>query len=259
MHRHLRFFFRKRSVKVVPFKGQGDSTVREDVSAFRKESRSTVKDQHPIVEESACRTTECHPVSKLWGERKSGNKGIDIFIRFLDAVNAECMTTGKDGRETLGLHYSKADMVETLVEAMEEFSNHPLAVFIFTSCMSTISNLSKFKPPLSPELESRVLCAVIKRVISSDIRRMDVCSQTMYKDASAALMIMLQRLLEENPTTAHLLHILEHFKGWILSRVVQEKAEAIKATTHLQIVAFYNLNVLYDVHEMRDHHKRLWT
>ncbi|XP_053121958.1 uncharacterized protein LOC128331926 isoform X2 [Hemicordylus capensis] len=218
MHRHLRFFFRKRSVKVVPFKGQGDSTVREDVSAFRKESRSTVKDQHPIVEESACRTTECHPVSKLWGERKSGNK-----------------------------------------EAMEEFSNHPLAVFIFTSCMSTISNLSKFKPPLSPELESRVLCAVIKRVISSDIRRMDVCSQTMYKDASAALMIMLQRLLEENPTTAHLLHILEHFKGWILSRVVQEKAEAIKATTHLQIVAFYNLNVLYDVHEMRDHHKRLWT
>ncbi|KAL8207364.1 UNVERIFIED_CONTAM: hypothetical protein K2H54_055419 [Gekko kuhli] len=77
--------------------------------------------------------------------------------------------------------------------------------------MFAIQNLSKIKPPLPPDVESGVLRFALHGVLSVDVEDASTHSQAIYKTSSDTLQAMLKGLLDEAPTTGHLLFILEDF------------------------------------------------
>ncbi|XP_058024056.1 uncharacterized protein LOC131190718 [Ahaetulla prasina] len=178
----------------------------------------------------------------------NGEKGIDIFINFLNAMNT-----------VYGPLAEKGKIVETIVETLEEHYNHPLVLFLLINCMNAVANLSKIQPPITPDLETRLLNIVLRRLIGNGPeRQLEICDKTLYRQASMAFAAMLKGLLAEAPTIEHLHNILGHFTKYITSSNRLEKVQAIKATNYLFMEAYHNLGLHYDAYEMREYLGKIW-
>ncbi|XP_050771930.1 maestro heat-like repeat-containing protein family member 7 [Gopherus flavomarginatus] len=89
------------------------------------------------------------------------------------------------------------------------------------------------KPALQPDLASRLLKAALGSVFTLGTEMDTIDIQALHKVIPELLDAMLGNLLAESPDADRLHFILEHVSPWIVSRVPQERARAIKSSTAL--------------------------
>ncbi|XP_044842162.1 maestro heat-like repeat family member 5 [Mauremys mutica] len=89
------------------------------------------------------------------------------------------------------------------------------------------------KPALEPDLESRPLQAALGSVFTLGTEMDAIDIQALHKVMPELLDAMLGNLLAESPDADRLHYILEHVNLWIVSRVSQERARAIRSSTAL--------------------------
>ncbi|XP_043352973.1 uncharacterized protein LOC122456608 [Dermochelys coriacea] len=92
-------------------------------------------------------------------------------------------------------------------------------------------HLSTMKPALEKDLETHLLRAVLHSVFTLGTEKDTTYIQALHKVMSEVLDAMLGNLLAESPD--RLDYILEHVNFWIVSRVSQERARAIRSSTAL--------------------------
>ncbi|CAM2115318.1 unnamed protein product [Caretta caretta] len=122
-------------------------------------------------------------------------------LRFLHAVPSLCFSAQRQGRDTLEQHFSKAALMESIAELTEDLPLESKPSSTLSSSMATVRNLSKLKPPLALELESRLLRAVLYTIFTMGTGKDTTHFRT--------LDIMLRSMLTETPTKDKLQHLLE--------------------------------------------------
>ncbi|XP_060103351.1 maestro heat-like repeat-containing protein family member 1 [Heteronotia binoei] len=165
------------------------------------------------------------------GEKRFQEKILNIS--FLSSISALCRDAEESSLEEPHLPYSKATLAEHVVMLMANLPERSVPNTTLICAMFAIQNLSKLKPPLPTDVESSILRFALQGVLSMDIEEANAHSQALYKTSSDTLQAMLKGLLEEEPTTGHLLFILEHINFWIKSRDPKERARAQKVSTAL--------------------------
>ncbi|XP_039350165.1 maestro heat-like repeat-containing protein family member 7 [Mauremys reevesii] len=118
-------------------------------------------------------------------------------------------------------------------ELIEELPKDSPPSEILASCLAAVGNLSTMKPALEPELESRLLRAALGSVFTLGTETGATDIQALHKVMPELLDAVLGNLLAESPDAGRLHVILEHVNRWIVSRVPQERARAIKSSTAL--------------------------
>ncbi|XP_073210859.1 maestro heat-like repeat family member 5 [Lepidochelys kempii] len=88
-------------------------------------------------------------------------------------------------------------------------------------------------PALEPELETHLLRAALHAVFTLGMEKDTTQVQDLHRVLPDLLDSMLGNLLAESPDTDRLHYILEHINYWIMSRVSQERARAIRSSTAL--------------------------
>nr|XP_042703014.1 maestro heat-like repeat family member 5 [Chrysemys picta bellii] len=99
--------------------------------------------------------------------------------------------------------------------------------------MAAVCSLSKLKPPLALELESRLLWALLYSVFAMGTGQDAIHFQALYNTYLQGLDTMLSCLLTETPTTDKLQHLLEHVHFWLQSENTQERVRAIRCSAGL--------------------------
>ncbi|XP_065420759.1 maestro heat-like repeat family member 5 [Chrysemys picta bellii] len=99
--------------------------------------------------------------------------------------------------------------------------------------MAAVCSLSKLKPPLALELESRLLRALLYSVFAMGTGQDATHFQALYNTYLQGLDTMLRCLLTETPTTDKLQHLLEHVHFWLQSENTQERVRAIRCSAAL--------------------------
>ncbi|XP_037769249.1 maestro heat-like repeat-containing protein family member 1 isoform X3 [Chelonia mydas] len=89
------------------------------------------------------------------------------------------------------------------------------------------------KPALEPALETHLLRAALHSVFTLGTEKDTTDIQALHKVIPEVLDAMLGNLLAESPDTDRLHFILEHVNLWVVSRVSQERARAIRSSTAL--------------------------
>ncbi|XP_043384429.1 maestro heat-like repeat-containing protein family member 1 [Chelonia mydas] len=89
------------------------------------------------------------------------------------------------------------------------------------------------KPALEPALETHLLRAALHSVFTLGTEKDTTGIQALHKVIPEVLDAMLGNLLAESPDTDRLHFILEHVNLWVVSRVSQERARAIRSSTAL--------------------------
>ncbi|XP_044885365.1 uncharacterized protein LOC123377041 [Mauremys mutica] len=101
------------------------------------------------------------------------------------------------------------------------------------SSMAAVCSLSKLKPPLALELESRLLRALLNRMYTLGTGQDTTHFRALYINYSQSLVILLRGLLTETPTMDKLQHLLEHIHLALQSKNTQERARAIQTSAAL--------------------------
>ncbi|CAM2106287.1 unnamed protein product [Caretta caretta] len=128
-------------------------------------------------------------------------------LRFLHAIPTLCFSAQKQGQDTLELHCSRAALVESTAELIEDLPLESEPSSILSSSVAAVCNLSKLKPPL--ELESHLLRAVLYSVFTMGTGKDTAHFQALHKAYADSLDIMLRSLLMKTPTMDKLQHLLE--------------------------------------------------
>ncbi|XP_039381822.1 maestro heat-like repeat-containing protein family member 1 isoform X2 [Mauremys reevesii] len=118
-------------------------------------------------------------------------------------------------------------------ELIEELPDNSPPCAIFTNSLIAVGNLSTMKPALEPELETHLLRAALHAVFTLGTEKNTTQVQALHKVMPELPDAMLGNLLTESPETDMLHYILEHVNFWIVSRVSQERARAIKSSSAL--------------------------
>ncbi|XP_030404082.1 uncharacterized protein LOC115644121 [Gopherus evgoodei] len=77
-----------------------------------------------------------------------------------------CASPQQQGLNTLEPHFSKAALVESIAELIENLPVVPEPTFIISSFMAAVCSLSKLKPLLALELESHLLRALLYTIFT---------------------------------------------------------------------------------------------
>ncbi|XP_044878100.1 maestro heat-like repeat-containing protein family member 7 [Mauremys mutica] len=101
------------------------------------------------------------------------------------------------------------------------------------SSMAAVCSLSKLKPLLALELESRLLRAFLNRMCSLGTGQDTTHFRALYINYSQSLDILLRGLLTETPTVEKLQHLLEQVHPSLLSNNTQERARAAQTSAAL--------------------------
>ncbi|XP_039371849.1 uncharacterized protein LOC120391803 [Mauremys reevesii] len=104
---------------------------------------------------------------------------------------------------------------------------------IMPSSMAAVCSLSKLKPPLALELESRLLWALLNRMCTLGTGQDTTHCRALYNNYSQSLDLLLRGLLTETPTMEKLQHLLEHVHPSLLSNNTQERARAVQTSAAL--------------------------
>ncbi|XP_039353910.1 uncharacterized protein LOC120380340 [Mauremys reevesii] len=154
-------------------------------------------------------------------------------LRFPQAIYPACLAAQDRGQDTLEPHCCKAAVVERIVELIEELPKDSPPSAILANSLVAVGNLSTMKPALEPDLESHLLQAALGSVFTLDTEMDAIDIQALHKVMPELLDAVLGNLLAESPDRDRLHYILEHVNLWIVSRVSQERARAIRSSTAL--------------------------
>ncbi|XP_039356326.1 maestro heat-like repeat-containing protein family member 1 [Mauremys reevesii] len=148
-----------------------------------------------------------------------------------------CHVSGSRHRSRGGTPWSppvsKAALVESIVELIENLPGPSEPSSIMPSSMAAVCSLSKLKPPLALELESRLLRALLNRMCTLGTGQDTTHFWALYINYSQSLDILLRGLLTETPTVEKLQHLLEHVHPSLLSNNTQERARAVQTSVAL--------------------------
>ncbi|XP_074983180.1 maestro heat-like repeat-containing protein family member 7 isoform X2 [Caretta caretta] len=100
-----------------------------------------------------------------------------------------------------------------------------------TSKSSSRAEKSTMTPALEPDLETYLLRAALHAVFTLGTEKDTTQVQDLHRVLPDLLDAMLGNLLAEALDTGRLHYILEHINYWIVSRVSQERARAIRSST----------------------------
>ncbi|XP_039398755.1 uncharacterized protein LOC120407312 [Mauremys reevesii] len=142
-------------------------------------------------------------------------------LRFLQAVPRLCFSAQKPGWDTLEPPVSKAALVESIAELIENLPGASEPSSIMPSSMATVCSLSKLKPPLALELESHLLRALLNRMCTLGTGQDTTQCRALYINYSQSLDILLRGLLTETPMHVH---------PSLLSNNTQERARAVQTS-----------------------------
>ncbi|XP_034636868.1 uncharacterized protein LOC117882545 [Trachemys scripta elegans] len=180
----------------------------EPPSAHEDEKEEEEEEEDVSLEQDII--TEIHQY--LQGRDKlMGNRAHQL--RFLDAVLSLCVLAQQQGWDTLELYISKAALVESIVELIEILPVVSEPSSIISSSMDVVCSLSKLKPPLSLELESRLLSALLHQIFTMGTGNDTPHFQALHKSYLQSLDSMLRGLLSETPSLEKLQHLLEGFRA----------------------------------------------
>ncbi|XP_039373537.1 maestro heat-like repeat-containing protein family member 1 [Mauremys reevesii] len=154
-------------------------------------------------------------------------------LRFLQAIYPSCLAAQDRGQDTLEPRCCKAAVVERIVELIEELPKDSSPSAILTNSLVAVGNLSTMKPALEPDLETHLLQAALRSVFTLGTEKDTINIQALHKVMPELLDAMLGNLLAESPDADRLRYILEHVNLWIVSRVSQERARAIRSSMAL--------------------------
>ncbi|XP_074812700.1 uncharacterized protein LOC141989665 [Natator depressus] len=131
-------------------------------------------------------------------------------LRFLHAVPSLCYLAQRQRWDTLEPQFSKAALMESIAELIENLPMESEPTSIVSSSMAAVCSLSKLKPPLALELESHLLRAVLHGVFTMGTGQGTTHFRALHKTYLQSLDTMLGGLLTETPTMDKLQHLLEH-------------------------------------------------
>ncbi|XP_044838051.1 maestro heat-like repeat-containing protein family member 1 [Mauremys mutica] len=152
---------------------------------------------------------------------------------FLQAIYPTCLAGQDRGQDTLELRCCKVVVMERIVELIEELPKDSPPSAILANSLVAVGNLSTMKPALEPDLETHLLRAALRSVFTLGTEKDTINIQALHKVMPELLDAMLGNLLAESPDADRLHYILEHVNLWIVSRVSQERARAIRSSTAL--------------------------
>ncbi|XP_039365663.1 uncharacterized protein LOC120388121 isoform X2 [Mauremys reevesii] len=101
------------------------------------------------------------------------------------------------------------------------------------SSMAAVCSLSKLKPLLALELESRLLQAVLHWIYTMGTGQDTTHFRALHNRYSWSLDTILRGWLTETPTLDKLQHLLEHIHRSLLSNNTQERARAVQTSAAL--------------------------
>ncbi|CAM2111173.1 unnamed protein product [Caretta caretta] len=116
-------------------------------------------------------------------------------------------------------------------ELIEELPDNSPPGAILANSLIAVGNLSTMTPALEPDLETYLLRAALHAVFTVGTEKDTTQVQDLHRVLPDLLDAMLGNLLAEALDTGRLHYILEHINYWIVSRVSQERARAIRSST----------------------------
>ncbi|XP_030418041.1 uncharacterized protein LOC115651237 [Gopherus evgoodei] len=126
-----------------------------------------------------------------------------------------CASPQQQGLNTLEPHFSKAALVESIAELIENLPVVPEPTFIISSFMAAVCSLSKLKPLLALELESHLLRALLYTIFTIGTGQDATHFQALHNIYLQSLDAMVGCLLTKTPTPDMLQHVLEMSRmGW---------------------------------------------
>ncbi|KAM9148185.1 uncharacterized protein ACDP82_005644 [Pangshura tecta] len=125
---------------------------------------------------------------------------------FLHTGPRLCFLAQQQGLNTLEPHFSKVALVESIAELIENLPMVPEPSSIISSSMAAVFSLSKLKPLLALELESRLLRTLLYTIFTGqDTTHFQALHNTYLESLDA----MVGCLLTETPTRDKVQHLLE--------------------------------------------------
>ncbi|XP_074827875.1 maestro heat-like repeat-containing protein family member 7 [Natator depressus] len=149
------------------------------------------------------------------------------------AIYPACLAARERGEDTLEPRCCKAAVVKRIVELIEELPDDSSPSAVLAHSLAAVGNLCTMKPALEPALETHLLRAALHSVFTLGTEKDTTGIQALHKVIPEVLDAMLGNLLAESPDTDRLHFILEHVNLWVVSRVSQERARAIRSSTAL--------------------------
>ncbi|XP_043384427.1 maestro heat-like repeat-containing protein family member 1 [Chelonia mydas] len=119
------------------------------------------------------------------------------------------------------------------MELIEELPDDSSPSAVLAHSLAAVGYLCTMKPALEPALETHLLRAALHSVFTLGTEKDTTGIQALHKVIPEVLDAMLGNLLAESPDTDRLHFILEHVNLWVVSRVSQERARAIRSSTAL--------------------------
>ncbi|CAM2101585.1 unnamed protein product [Caretta caretta] len=166
-------------------------------------------------------------------------------LLFLQAIYPACLAAWERGEDTLEPRCCKAAVVKRIVELIEELPDDSSPSAVLAHSLAAVGYLCTMKPALEPALETHLLRAALHSVFTLGTEKDVTGIQALHKVIPEVLDAMLGNLLAESPDTDRLHFILEvrpilpelfgglHVNFWVVSRVSQERARAIRSSTAL--------------------------
>ncbi|CAM2101588.1 unnamed protein product [Caretta caretta] len=166
-------------------------------------------------------------------------------LLFLQAIYPACLAAQERGEDTLEPRCCKAAVVKRIVELIEELPDDSSPSAVLAHSLAAVGYLCTMKPALEPALETHLLRAALHSVFTLGTEKDTTGIQALHKVIPEVLDAMLGNLLAESPDTDRLHLILEvspilpelfgglHVNFWVVSRVSQERARAIRSSTAL--------------------------
>nr|XP_048674481.1 maestro heat-like repeat-containing protein family member 1 [Caretta caretta]XP_048674482.1 maestro heat-like repeat-containing protein family member 1 [Caretta caretta] len=154
-------------------------------------------------------------------------------LLFLQAIYPACLAARERGEDTLEPRCCKAAVVKRIVELIEDLPDDSSPSAVLAHSLAAVGYLCTMKPALEPALETHLLRAALHSVFTLGTEKDTTGIQALHKVIPEVLDAMLGNLLAESPDTDRLHFILEHVNLWVVSRVSQERARAIRSSTAL--------------------------
>ncbi|XP_072836087.2 maestro heat-like repeat-containing protein family member 7 [Pogona vitticeps] len=167
------------------------------------------------------------------GKRDQVQLGIQHDFYFLRCMINSCMEAQLKKEAQLDVPFSKAEMVSALVEVVERHQSPCKPGSILPSALMALSHLSRLKPKTPRELETRFLGLALPVLASLQELSQDREEQTFYENTTQSMQVLLQSLLQEDPTIGHLFSLLDQLQFGLQSEKGTERAWATQNITAL--------------------------
>ncbi|XP_077167373.1 uncharacterized protein LOC143824229 [Paroedura picta] len=100
-------------------------------------------------------------------------------------------------------------------------------------CMEAVADLSKFHPPLEPNVQRSIVAWALGMVLGGPPIASDPAGQALQQEGKEALPRMLRGLIREDPSSGHLLTLLDQLLYWHQVRWPAPRARACALITDL--------------------------